>query len=163
MTVFFRLSAVAAVLASFAVAAGSASADTTALPFVVHASYDATPTPDAACGGLRVVASGAAIGNEIGAAQWNDTECASLVAQPGSIVITGTLTLTAANGDELFIDYTATTPLPDATGAIHPAGTFTIVGGTGRFAGATGGGTLTADANVTSPATTATLVGTIDR
>lgn len=76
--------------------------------------------------------------------------------------INGTLTLTAANGDEPFVQYHATTPYPDATGAIHPVGTFTIVGGTGRFAGATGGGTLAAVANVKYPATTATLDGTID-
>jgi hypothetical protein len=46
----------------------------------------------------------------------------------------GSWTLTAANGDQLFLTFTAV-PSSDST---HGIGTFTIVGGTGRFAGATG-------------------------
>jgi hypothetical protein len=152
--------ALGAVLA-LAVAAPAFAADHGAgAAFTVHASYDATPTFDPACGCLHVVASGSATGTELGSGTWNDTEFAAFT--PTGLAIDGDLTLTAANGDQLFVHYDATTPLPDATGAIHPQGTFTIVGGTGRFANATGGGTLSADANVANPATTATLDGTID-
>lgn len=152
---------IAAAAAALALAAPATAADQGAgAAFKVRAAYDATPTPDAACGGLRVVAAGSATGTELGAGAWNDTECAAFT--PDGIVIDGALTLTAANGDELFVDYHATTPFPGADGAIHPQGTFTIVGGTGRFATASGGGTLSADANVAAPATTAVLDGTID-
>jgi hypothetical protein len=156
----------AAVLAAWVGAAwvGSASAADggAGAAFRVRAAYDAVATPDPACGGLRVVAAGSATGTELGAGAWHDTECAAFTAT--GIQIDGALTLTAANGDELFVSYSATSGFPDpSTGAIHPQGTFTITGGTGRFAAATGGGTLAADANVADPATTATLVGTIDR
>lgn len=151
----FAVAAVAAALA-FAVAA-PAGAGTAA--FKISASYDAIPTFTDT--GASVVAAGSAIGTDIGAGQWNDTEFAAFT--PDGFDITGNLTLTAANGDELFISYHATTPYPDpATGAFNPAGTFTITGGTGRFANATGGGTLSAHANAGTPATTATLDGTID-
>lgn len=128
--------------------------------FHIRAAYDAVATPDSTCGGLRVVASGSATGTELGAGRWNDTECAAFT--PTGIAIDGQLTLTAANGDELDVTYHAQSAFPDATGAIHPQGTYTIDGGTGRFAGATGGGSLAADANVNDPATTATLDGTIE-
>lgn len=151
-----------AAVAALGAAAPAAAADHgSGAAFVVRASYDAVATPDAACGGLRVVASGSALGTEIGRGEWNDVECAAFAAD--GIDITGALTLTAANGDRLFVSYSATTPPPDASGAIHPAGTFTITGGTGRFTDASGGGVLAANANVASPATTATLVGVIDR
>jgi hypothetical protein len=47
---------------------------------------------------------------------------------------TGVFTLTAANGDMLFLTLVAGPPI-DPT---HSGGDFTIVGGTGRFQGATG-------------------------
>lgn len=144
-----------------ATAAPAVAADQgTGSAFQVRAAYDAVATPDAACGGLRVVASGSATGTDLGAGAWNDTECAAFTAT--GIVIDGQLTLTAANGDQLDVAYHAESAFPDATGAIHPQGSFTIEGGTGRFASATGGGSLAADANVADPATTATLDGTID-
>lgn len=152
-TVVFA-TALALTVAAPAAAAGQGAA------FKVHATYDAVAKPDEACGGLRVAASGSATGTELGSGVWNDHECAIFTA--AGIAIEGELTLTAANGDELFVTYDATTAFPDATGAIHPAGLFTITGGTGRFAHAAGGGKLSVDANVASPATTATLDGTID-
>jgi hypothetical protein len=152
---------IAAAVVGLAAAGPAAAADQGAgAAFKVRAAYDAVATPDAACGGLRVVAVGTATGTELGNGSWNDTECAAFTAD--GIRITGALTLTAANGDRLFVSYSALTAFPDATGAIHPAGTFTVTGGTGRFAQATGGGVLAADANVAAPATTATIDGTIE-
>lgn len=158
MKLFARLG-VAATFLLVAAAPATAADQGAGAAFQIQASYNAVPTPDAACGGLRVVASGSAIGTDIGTGAWNDTECAAFSAD--GIVIDGNLVLTAADGAQLFVTYHAVTAFPDATGAIHPAGTFTITGGTGRFASATGGGTLAADANVAGPATTATLAGTI--
>jgi hypothetical protein len=59
---------------------------------------------------------------------------------PGLFPGSGSVTITAANGDEVSFDYVG---LLDAlTG--EGFGTFTFTGGTGRFAGATGGGTFDA-------------------
>jgi hypothetical protein len=52
----------------------------------------------------------------------------------------GEMTLTAANGDKVFVEYNALAPFPTPdTTVIHLTGDIKIVGGTGRFAGATGG------------------------
>jgi len=48
-------------------------------------------------------------------------------------LVQGTFTLTAANGDMLFLLMSG-----GGIDAIHGFGTFTVVGGTGRFQGATG-------------------------
>jgi hypothetical protein len=50
--------------------------------------------------------------------------------------ISGTLTIVTANGDELFVEFTSTWRLSTGVGQ----DSITITGGTGRFAGATGGG-----------------------
>lgn len=58
----------------------------------------------------------------------------------------GQMILTAANGDEVWIEYNLFAPFPTpTTTVIHGTGDFEIVGGTGRFADATGGRPL--DAN----------------
>lgn len=56
----------------------------------------------------------------------------------------GRLTLTAANGDKLTASYSGTLlPVPGANPPVHAInGTFSVTGGTGRFAGARGGGSL---------------------
>ena len=48
--------------------------------------------------------------------------------------------LTAANGDQVFASYGGTLNFESGVGVI--TGGYTITGGTGRFAGATGGGSL---------------------
>ena len=57
---------------------------------------------------------------------------------PDHVAFTVDVTFVAANGDELFAVFDGA--FYDAVG--DSAGTFTITGGTGRFAGATGGGTF---------------------
>jgi hypothetical protein len=89
--------------------------------------------------GILVHASGPATGTHIGSkGSWLDDECVDFT---GHLVGHGTFTTT--NGDMIFVTYEATTPPPDP--AIHARGTYTIVGGTGHFAGATGSGTLAVD------------------
>ena len=73
---------------------------------------------------------------------------------------TGTRTFTAANGDKLFLTNTGTSR-PGAPGEINFRAQFTIIGGTGRFAGATGGGIGTGTAHLTTNSTSVTIVGTI--
>lgn len=66
----------------------------------------------------------------------------------GTFPGTGTVTLTAANGDTLTFDYIGT--LNPATG--EGIGTFEFKGGTGRFADAKGSGTFEALINTGLPA-----------
>jgi hypothetical protein len=57
----------------------------------------------------------------------------------------GNMTMTAANGDEVFITYVGYSPFP-VIGAPYTLVVdldFTIIGGTGRFANASGGGDMT--------------------
>ncbi len=78
------------------------------------------------------------------------TTCATWHCTPlGDQITGGTGTLTAANGDQVFVTYSGTAPFNLATAvpgvtAIPMGGPFTIVGGTGRFAGASGSGTMNA-------------------
>jgi hypothetical protein len=66
--------------------------------------------------------------------------------------VDGNATVTATNGDTISIHYFGQSPLPipDATGHAQLSDnlTFDIVGGTGRYEGASGGGALTASGDV---------------
>jgi hypothetical protein len=67
---------------------------------------------------------------------------------------------TAANGDELHLTHTGTSGLI-APGMIGFSAQMTIVGGTGRFAGATGSARGTGVANLAARSTSVTLEGWI--
>jgi hypothetical protein len=78
---------------------------------------------------------------------------------------TATYTLTGANGDTVVLDMIfQTTFLPD--NAVTFEGTYTVIGGTGRFYGATGSGDLAGSAIATGPNTAIgsfSVAGTIGR
>ena len=85
----------------------------------------------------------------------------------GWLTENGSLTMTAANGDLLFLSYDGqfvATPLPVPTTATGE-GNWVITGGTGRFAGATGSGTMSMSVQYTPDLTGAavswTWVGSI--
>jgi hypothetical protein len=74
----------------------------------------------------------------------------------GSGKADGLGTITAANGDLLYVQFTQEFDVP----TLSDVGPFTVVGGTGRFANASGTGTIIA--TVTSPGVVrASLEGTI--
>jgi len=89
---------------------------------------------------------------------WTNTEVAGDVSHLGASVLTGrhptpeatdigdgNMKLVAANGDEVWMTYTGSAPPPSPeTGMIVVSIDYTISGGTGRFAGASGGGQMTA-------------------
>jgi hypothetical protein len=58
-----------------------------------------------------------------------------------SLILDGQATITAANGDEIFIAYSGT-GVPTANG-FNDTFSYTITGGTGRFSGASGSGVIT--------------------
>jgi hypothetical protein len=93
---------------------------------------------------------------------------------PGcSQIVADNTILTAANGDQLWVRNAATDcvePGPDGHILIHGSGTYMIVGGTGRFAGASGAGKVSTEAvgvptssGVTGTFDPLTFEGTIDR
>ena len=123
-----------------------------------------TITPDALCGGFRVSHTGSGSATHLGKATWSATECVDLLANPGRAhVRDGRAVLTSANGDTLQLSYEADGALPDAAGNVHVTGPYEVTGGTGRFEGATGGGTLTGDANVNTAIAQIDLTGTLSR
>jgi hypothetical protein len=79
---------------------------------------------------------------------------------PGGLANVHTETITAANGDSLtFIAHAVA--CPTGPGVFHGTGHFVIGGGTGRFAGATGQGTLDGRADFNEGRFRFTLNGTI--
>jgi hypothetical protein len=77
----------------------------------------------------------------------------------GTFTFTGTATLVAANGDELFASFAGSGAATSATTRTS-SNTYTILGGTGRFADASG--TLTETINSTVVSATSTSVTTDD-
>ena len=74
-------------------------------------------------------------------------------------------TITAANGDKIFLSGHGVS-CPTTPTIFHDTVTFTINGGTGRFAEASGSGTTQTTITITSQTTasfTATITGTINR
>ena len=69
----------------------------------------------------------------------------------------------AANGDEFHYDYLGGSVVDTETGLTSFWGDWTVTGGTGRFAGATGGGTYEGIADGTQGTGQITLVGEISR
>jgi hypothetical protein len=62
---------------------------------------------------------------------------------PQFISVEGAFTMTGADGDQVFVEYSTTGGINEE-GSLDIIGTYYIVGGTGRFAGATGEGELRA-------------------
>jgi hypothetical protein len=97
---------------------------------------------------IRITGTAPASGTQVGG---NATFSTVEQATPMSLTensIDGQATVTATNGDEIFIHYSGTSPapMPDSTGAAQLDDDlgFTIDGGTGRFTGAGGSGRLIA-------------------
>ena len=82
---------------------------------------------------------------------------------PGSLLSSGSGTITAANGDTILVEFNGVLqpPEPGSTTAIDRP-VFHFVGGTGRFAGAHGTGTGIVVVNLLTGAFEITIVGDID-
>jgi hypothetical protein len=90
-------------------------------------------------------ASGTHIG---GKGTFSAHECATPDYTAGINHVKGEGTFTSTDGAQIFFDYGGTSPLPDiTTGLISEQLEFSITGGTGRFAGASGGGVLRTHGN----------------
>lgn len=106
--------------------------------FSFNASVAGTVT---ATGAGTFALAGTGIASQLGIVSYSGT--VQITSDPGDLPITDTLveTFTAKNGDSitLFCSQVAT-PIGN-TGVLHGIDTWTVVGGTGKFAGATGSGT----------------------
>ena len=135
-------------------------AQSPARPFRLTAEGNANP--DFSQGPCNVLntESGTGVALHLGRVTWTATEVANFCvdpANPGLGLATGQLVVTAANGDRLTANGQSTVQADFAGGTLTITGTFTITGGTGRFAGATGGGTITGGGSLLPPFAVATL------
>jgi hypothetical protein len=93
-------------------------------------------------GGLQTVGSATGIASHLGSTAMTSHHCTP----SGEAISGGQMTLTSDSGDEVAITYSGSAPfpIPGVTEVIVVHIDFVIVGGTGRFEGATGGGVMTA-------------------
>jgi hypothetical protein len=106
-----------------------------------------------ACG----VTTGTGNATHLGQFAFEHPHCANLVA----FTLTGTFRLVAANGDQVFADFTGQSTATPTTGVRLVEGTATVTGGTGRFEGATGTITLRRLFNTMTNATVGSFNGVI--
>lgn len=135
-----RLLGIAALLAAllaFGVAAAAADTGGTDRPFTGTLAGLATFQPDPACPiGLRTLVEASGTASHLGRVTMTSSHCTP----PADVITGGQMTIIAANGDELQLTYSGTSgPLPPEVGGIINAPSHNvIVGGTGRFADASG-------------------------
>lgn len=136
------LLALAAAVVTIAGTAVSAGANATSRPFKGTITGFATFPTDPGCPiGLRTVADGSGTASHLGLVSMTSSHCTPATDQ----LTGGQMTLVAANGDELYLTYSGTSgPLPPVGGVINAPTHNVIVGGTGRFADATGEADFTA-------------------
>jgi hypothetical protein len=83
---------------------------------------------------VNVMASGAGNATHLGKFRFEHPHTVNLL----DFAIAGPIHLLAANGDEVFADFSGQASETPTPGVLLVVGTATITGGTGRFAGATG-------------------------
>lgn len=103
------------------------------VPFSARISAVANGVP---CGTYTATGTAA----HLGAITETGTYCVVGEVSPGVLQLAGEGTQVAANGDTISFTFEEVVDL--TTNPLTGAATFTITGGTGRFAGATGGGTF---------------------
>lgn len=134
-----RLLGVAVLLAALgALGVAAAAADTggSDRPFTAKLAGSATFLPDATCPiGLRTWTQGSGTASHLGLVSMSSNHCTP----PADVITGGRMTLVAANGDEVHMTYRATCDQFPNLGEVFACnGENVIVGGTGRFANASG-------------------------
>jgi len=113
------------------------------LPFKAMLTGNAhlSPTDDPAV--LRNDETGEGEATHLGHFTWADVEFADFAAIPGGVSVVATFTMTAADGDELYGEFTSVGYFADPQTLVIQ-GEFEFTGGTGRFADASGSGEIDA-------------------
>jgi len=133
--------AVALGIVALALTPGFAAAED--LPFQARLAGNAhlSPTDDPCV--LRNDETGEGEATYLGRFTWTDIEYADSCEIPGGVAVVASFTMTAANGDQLYGEFTTVGYFADAeTLIIH--GNYEFIGGTGRFADASGSGDIDA-------------------
>lgn len=134
------------------------------LPFKATATTQESLRPDPSCPSfLGGTTTGKGIATQLGVISLVATDCVT----PGATTFTfsnGVLTLTNTNGDELTASYQGTlsplaSPIPTPIYTID--GRYTVTGGTGRFANASGSGYMKGVQNVQTGQGQYVLTGTL--
>ena len=129
------------------------------VPF--RASYSGTAAFNSATG--TALFTGTGIASDLGRSTNvnNITVLSGPVNCPGGFANKNVETLTAANGDQLMLTGPHDVGCPTRPGVVHGTGDWTVTGGTGRFAGATGQGTFDGGADFNKGTFSFQLTGTI--
>ena len=128
-------------------------------PFRLTAEGNANPDFSQGPCAVLNTESGTGVALHLGRVSWTASEVGNFCidpADPGLGTVSGEIVFTAANGDRLTANGQSTVQADFAGGTLTITGTFTITGGTGRFAGATGGGTITGGGSLLPPFAVAT-------
>lgn len=107
---------------------------------------------------MSVTASGSGHATQLGKFTVSYTVQVNLVTNEGT---GGVAEFMAANGDKLFAEGSGQATATTTPGVFNVVENYTIIGGTGRFAGASGNITLDRVVDITTGATSGTMVGTI--
>lgn len=158
-----RVLRIAAVTTSIALLAPAVHAERPAVPFKASLNTEETlgfnpvACPTAFLQGTTV---GTGNASHMGSVTLRSTDC--VVQVDGQITFTdGRLVLTAANGDQLSASYSGML-LPSAEPPVYSlSGSYTVTGGTGRFKGATGSGSLQGSSNIVTGLGSYTATGFI--
>ncbi len=149
-----RLSVKVALLSLLAVVmvivapAGSARPSVKFVPFKGSFTFSATIAADSSpCPFVRILVNGGGHATHLGRFSTSQYHCLD-PADPLAFT-EGVFTFTAANGDTVFGTYAGRFIPTTVEGVSTVDGTFTFTGGTGRFAGASGGGLATGSGTAT--------------
>jgi hypothetical protein len=104
---------------------------------------------------------GTGTASRLGTVTYSLWHCTQLTSPVGGTYQDGLLVITAANGDRLELQHYGTFAVDEAEGLSTAEGSSTIVGGTGRFAGASGELSERAEFHFTSETQYATASGHI--
>jgi hypothetical protein len=143
-------------------AGGLVRADSASRPFMANIDGNANPVPTSDPCVLLNTETGSGTATHIGKFVITNTESVNFCTNPEGGDINGQFTITAANGDQIFGTYYTVGHFDFQAGQITALGEYQIIGGTGRFTGATGSGQISAVGDLAPPfAVIANLSGQI--
>ena len=144
MKKLLRAASLFAALAALAVSAGAAATGGADRPFKGDVAGGASVALDSSCPiGLRTLSEASGTASHLGFVRMSTSHCTPVT----DTITGGQATFVAANGDELYATYSGKCvpfPFPPVGGFFTCETTNVIVGGTGRFANATGESDVTA-------------------
>ncbi len=124
------------------------------VPFRLELTGNANPDFSQGPCNVTNTESGTGTAEHMGKVSWSSTEVANFCvdpANPATALVTGTMVIIAANGDQVTQSYTTTVNADFSAGTLKATGNYVVAGGTGRFAGATGGGTVDVNGSLAPP------------